>query len=120
MVRQLRHRDRECTFPACGSRRFTQAHHVVWWRHGGTTELDNLVLICTFHHKLVHEYGWSLRRDRNGTVQWFRPDGTRYRAGPGPPPSTSDRPNQDRPEQERPDRAGQLAVPQPSLMIAAS
>jgi hypothetical protein len=122
MLRQLRHRDRECTFPACGSRRFTQAHHIVWWRHGGRTDLDNLVLICTFHHKLVHEYGWSLRRHPDGTVHWFRPDGTRYRAGPGPPPSTShpDRPNQDRPEQERPDHAGQLTVPQPSLMTAAS
>src|SRR5204862_7986770 len=35
MVRQLRYRDRECTFPGCGSRRFAQAHHIVWWRRGG-------------------------------------------------------------------------------------
>jgi hypothetical protein len=47
--------------------------------------LDNLVLVCTFHHKLVHEYGWTLRRDTDGTVEWFYPDGTRYRAGPAPP-----------------------------------
>jgi hypothetical protein len=122
MVRHLRYRDRECRFPGCGSRRFTQAHHIVWWRHGGRTDLHNLVLLCTFHHKLVHEYGWSLRRDAHGTVHWFRPDGTRYRAGPGPPPpdSHSERPNPDRPEEERPDRAGQLAVAQPTLMTAAS
>lgn len=45
------------------------------------------MLICSFHHKLVHEYGWSLRRLRDGTVEWFHPDGTGYRAGPAPPES---------------------------------
>ncbi|HEY3208179.1 MAG TPA: HNH endonuclease signature motif containing protein [Actinomycetota bacterium] len=85
MLRQLKYRDHECTFPRCGYRRYTQAHHIVWWERGGRTDLDNLVLVCSFHHKLVHEYGWSLRRDQDGTVTWFHPDGTRYRAGPGPP-----------------------------------
>jgi hypothetical protein len=85
MLRQLKYRDRECRFPGCGSRRFTQAHHIVWWRHGGRTDLDNLVLICTFHHKLVHEYQWKIRRLDDGAVEWFRPDRTRYRAGPAPP-----------------------------------
>ncbi|MGZ5353545.1 MAG: DUF222 domain-containing protein [Actinomycetota bacterium] len=82
MVRQVRHRDRECRFPGCGARRFTEAHHVVWWRHGGRTDLDNLLLICSFHHRLVHEHGWSVKRDADGAVRWFRPDGVRYRAGP--------------------------------------
>ena len=85
MIRQIRHRDRECRFPGCGSRRFTEAHHVVWWRHGGRTDVDNLVLICSFHHRLVHEHGWSLTRDRDGAVRWFDHDGARYRAGPSPP-----------------------------------
>ena len=48
-LRQLKYRDRECTFPGCGERRFTQAHHIVWWECGGPTDLDNLVLVCTFH-----------------------------------------------------------------------
>jgi hypothetical protein len=85
MVRQLRYRDFECRFPGCGSRRFTQAHHIVWWERGGRTDLDNLLLVCTFHHKLVHEYGWTVRRDTDGTARWFRPDGTRYFTGPAPP-----------------------------------
>jgi uncharacterized protein DUF222/HNH endonuclease len=85
MIRQLRYRDRECRFPGCGTRRFTQAHHITWWEQGGRTDLDNLVLVCFFHHKLVHEYGWALSRDQDGTVSWFHPDGTRYRAGPAPP-----------------------------------
>src|SRR2546427_7456449 len=41
MLRQIRYRDRECRFPGCGARRFTQAHHIVWWRDGGCTDLDN-------------------------------------------------------------------------------
>ncbi|HEU4354494.1 MAG TPA: HNH endonuclease signature motif containing protein, partial [Actinomycetota bacterium] len=77
-------RDRECRFPGCGARAFTEAHHIRWWRHGGRTDLHNLVLICSFHHRLVHEYGWSLARGPDGDVVWFREDGTRYRAGPSP------------------------------------
>jgi hypothetical protein len=84
MARQIRYRDRECVFPGCGARRFTQAHHIVWWDRGGRTDLDNLALVCGFHHKLVHEHGWELRREEDGLVAWFRPDGRRYRAGPAP------------------------------------
>jgi hypothetical protein len=89
MLRQIRYRDRECRFPGCGARRFTEAHHVRWWRHGGRTDLDNLLLICSFHHRLVHEYGWSVTRDPDGTVGWFEAGGGRYRAGPSPPLATS-------------------------------
>jgi hypothetical protein len=85
MMRHLRYRDHECRFPGCGARRFTQAHHIVWWERGGPTDLDNLVLVCTFHHKLVHEYGWAVSRDADDAVRWFRPDGSRYHARPGPP-----------------------------------
>jgi hypothetical protein len=90
MVRQVRFRDRGCRFPGCGTRAFTQAHHIVWWRHGGRTDLDNLVLICSFHHRLVHERGWSVTRDDDGTLRWFSRDGVRYRAGPSPGPIADD------------------------------
>ncbi len=82
MMRQVRYRDRGCRFPGCETRAFTQAHHIVLWRFGGRTELDNLALICSFHHKLVHEYGWRIRREAEGELGWFRPNGVRYRAGP--------------------------------------
>lgn len=95
MMRQLRYRDVECRFPGCGSRRFTQAHHVVWWSDGGTTDLDNLVLVCFFHHRLVHEHGWTMERDQDGGVRWFRPDGSRQvppsSFGVGPPISSGTR-----------------------------
>ena len=57
------------------ARRFAQAHHIVWWRHGGATDLDNLVLVCFFHHRLVHEHGWKIERDPDGIVRWLRADG---------------------------------------------
>ena len=82
MMRQLRHRDRGCRFPGCGSTAFANAHHNVWWSRGGATDLDNLVLICGFHHRLVHEHGWTIKRTDDGRVRWFRADGSRYRGGP--------------------------------------
>jgi hypothetical protein len=83
----VRRRDRECRFPGCGARRFTEAHHIVWWSRGGSTDLENLVLLCGFHHRLVHEHGWALTRDGREGFCWTKPDGTGYRAGPSPPPA---------------------------------
>jgi hypothetical protein len=85
MMRLLRHRDGECRFPGCGARRFTQAHHIVWWREGGPTDLDNLILLCFFHHRLVHEHGWAVRRNASGSLRWIEPDGSLYRIRPGSP-----------------------------------
>jgi hypothetical protein len=82
MMRQLRHRDRGCRFPGCGSTAFAIAHHIVWWSRGGATDLDNLLLICGFHHRLVHEHGWTVERAEDGRLRWFRADGSRYRGGP--------------------------------------
>jgi predicted restriction endonuclease len=84
MLRQLWYRDAGCVFPGCGTRRFARAHHLVWWSDGGQTDLSNLVLVCQFHHKLVHEYGWRITRAPEGALTWFERDGRRYRAGPAP------------------------------------
>ncbi|MEX0754609.1 MAG: DUF222 domain-containing protein [Actinomycetota bacterium] len=84
MLRQLQWRDQGCRFPGCGARAFTQAHHIVFWSRGGATELSNLLLICFFHHRLVHEQGWSIRRAPDGELTWLRPGGATYRAGPAP------------------------------------
>jgi hypothetical protein len=82
MMRQLRHRDGTCRFPGCDARRFTQAHHIEWWSRGGHTDLENLALVCAFHHRLVHEHGWGLTRDDDGELTWVRPEDLRSRAGP--------------------------------------
>ncbi len=81
--RQLLYRDHGCTFPGCGTKMFLKAHHIWHWELGGPTDYDNLVLVCTFHHKLLHEGGWSVCL--NGTVaEWYKPDGRRYDPGPDP------------------------------------
>ena len=50
-----------CAIPGCAVRfAHTKAHHVVWWRHGGSTDLDNLLPLCERHHHRVHDDGWQL------------------------------------------------------------
>jgi hypothetical protein len=94
MLRALRRRDRTCRFPGCDRRRYAHAHHVSWWSRGGRTDLGNLVLLCGFHHRLVHEGGWQLSLHPDAAVTWFRPSGTRYRAGLWPAgPSTTGPPS---------------------------
>ena len=78
LVRQVRQRDRGCTFPGCDAHRFLHAHHIRHWGRGGSTDLDNLVLVCTSHHKLVHEYGWDVGLGPGDAVTWMRPDKTPF------------------------------------------
>jgi hypothetical protein len=60
MARLLRYRDGGCRFPGCERKRWVQAHHIVHWGDGGGTDLDNLVLLCSAHHRLIHEGGWKV------------------------------------------------------------
>ena len=75
LKRLVKQRDRCCTFPGCEDMRYNQAHHVWHWALGGPTDLDNLILVCGFHHKLVHEHGWGVNRRPDGTIEWFTPGG---------------------------------------------
>ena len=54
IMRALWFRDGGCIHPACGRRRHLHAHHVVHWADGGPTDLSNLVLLCSGHHRDVH------------------------------------------------------------------
>jgi hypothetical protein len=73
--RALRCRDKHCAFPGCHHTRFVDAHHIEHWSAGGETSLDNLMLLCSRHHTLVHEGGFTIQRDYQN--RWFfkRPDG---------------------------------------------
>ena len=68
-------RDGGCRFPGCGSRLRTHAHHITHWAHGGETAMHNLVLLCPFHHRAVHEGGWRVEMDEHGVPQFFNPLG---------------------------------------------
>jgi Domain of unknown function (DUF222)/HNH endonuclease len=58
--RALEHRHRCCAVPGCGATRGLHAHHIVHWEDGGVTELDNLVLLCPYHHRLHHRGGITI------------------------------------------------------------
>jgi hypothetical protein len=73
--RALMARDRQCAFPGCTHDRYLDAHHVRHWADGGQTGVDNLVLLCTQHHRAVHEGGFHLRRDAQGDLYFLTPRG---------------------------------------------
>jgi hypothetical protein len=73
--RALWARDRGCTFPGCRNRIYVDAHHRHHWTHGGTTDLGNLMLLCTHHHRLVHEGGFNIRQEQDDRLTFVRPDG---------------------------------------------
>ena len=81
-------RDQGCRFPGCSNHRFLHGHHVRHWFHGGRTAIDNLVLLCSFHHQLVHEGGFSIRLTDANEVEVRTPDGRRL---PGTPELDLDR-----------------------------
>jgi Domain of unknown function (DUF222)/HNH endonuclease len=54
-------RDAGCAFPGCARpAAWCIAHHIVHWADGGPTDLDNLVLLCDHHHRVVHHHGWDI------------------------------------------------------------
>jgi hypothetical protein len=76
IARAVRARDNNrCTFPGCSNRRFLHCHHVEHWSNGGSTSHDNLILLCTKHHTLVHEGGFRIEKDFEDRWFFVRPDG---------------------------------------------
>lgn len=87
LKRALLARDRRCTWPGCHHERFLEAHHVHHWADGGETSLENLTLVCSTHHTLIHEGGFSVQRRADGSCYFARPDGRPVEVGaPGPDP----------------------------------
>ena len=101
--RALRTRDRGCRFPGCTARRFIDAHHIEHWANGGTTDLENLVQLCSAHHRLLHEGGYGIRRRTGGGLTFLRTDGRPIPDCPTAPPG--------RPARLRPTRRPDACVP---------
>jgi hypothetical protein len=80
--RLLKERDRHCRAPGCTRTRGLHAHHVRHWIDGGTTDPDNLMLLCTVHHRMLHEHGWTIR-GTPGAHRFIDRDG--YAVTPGRP-----------------------------------
>ncbi|NLE78811.1 MAG: DUF222 domain-containing protein [Rhodococcus sp.] len=84
--RALVARDRGCAFPNCGApASWCEGHHIKHWSDHGPTNMDNLVLLCGFHHRLLHHSAWEIRMgaDRH---PWFLPP-PRFGVRPEPLPS---------------------------------
>jgi hypothetical protein len=70
-----------CTFPGCTNRRLRQ-HHMKFWSQWHQTSYDVMAWVCSFHHWLVHEGGWSMRRERGRIYVWTSPIGLEVRTSP--------------------------------------
>jgi len=73
--RALNARDRGCRFPGCCNKRFVDAHHIHHWANGGETKPSNLVSLCRFHHRAVHEGGVSIQVLDDRALRFIMPDG---------------------------------------------
>ncbi len=80
--RALKRRDHGCRFPGCTCNRFVDAHHIQHWADGGETSMENLVLLCRTHHRLVHEAGYGVQKTVNRGVVFSLPDGKIIPQGP--------------------------------------
>ncbi len=86
--RLLRARDQGCRFPGCANDRYVDAHHIRHWADGGETKPSNLLSLCRFHHRQVHEGGVRIAVLDDGALRFLRRDGvdlerTGYMQPPG-------------------------------------
>jgi hypothetical protein len=87
--RALQLRDKGCRFPGCTNTR-VDSHHVVAWSRGGETKLTNLVSTCRKHHRYVHELGFRVEPQDDGSFAFFAPAGWEVKPVPAPPPVRHD------------------------------
>ena len=81
--RALVARDRHCAFPGCyRPAAWTDAHHLHEWEHQGLTDIDNMCLLCSTHHALIHKPGWHAKLTPDQTLEVTSPTGRVLRAPP--------------------------------------
>jgi hypothetical protein len=80
--RQLCHRDGGCRFPGCEWKNWLHGHHIKHWADGGTTDLHNLIMLCGYHHRYLHEHGWRIEGDPGGQLTFRKPDWSEYPPAP--------------------------------------
>ena len=78
--RALQIRDHGCRFPGCCESRYVDAHHVQHWCDGGETRLDNLVLLCRHHHRLLHQEGYEIVKHGEQSFEFLTPAGGTMKA----------------------------------------
>jgi hypothetical protein len=67
-------RDAGCSFPGCTHPpSWSDRHHILDWILGGQTDLDNLTLLCRYHHTHFLQKGWTCRMNAEGLPEWIPP-----------------------------------------------
>jgi uncharacterized protein DUF222/HNH endonuclease len=89
--RALERRDRRCRYPGCENRLGLDAHHLQHWAQGGETKLENLVLLCRRHHRLLHEGGYRAEVRADGSIAFEGRWGVPIPDVPRPPPGSLER-----------------------------
>jgi hypothetical protein len=85
LKRALYKRDSTCTFPGCTHSVFLEGHHIRHWADGGATSLDNTALLCTTHHRYVHEYSYTIELGPDHRPRFRDPRGRPVAPVPTPP-----------------------------------
>ena len=73
--RALYARDRGCTFPGCHRKRYLDGHHLQHWINGGETNPENMTLLCTHHHGLLHRGAFRIVKEADDTLRFVTADG---------------------------------------------
>ena len=82
--RALKARDKGCRWPGCDRPiGWTSPHHIEFWARGGKTNVHDLVSVCHFHHRQVHEGGWRVVKSGR-ELQFLPPDRQVLRLARGP------------------------------------
>jgi hypothetical protein len=80
--RALLVRDRGCRFPGCTNHLYLHAHHIIHWADGGPTSADNLALLCSTHHRLLHEGGFRVEGGTDGNLRFINRRGATIAPAP--------------------------------------
>ncbi|HEY7642860.1 MAG TPA: DUF222 domain-containing protein [Steroidobacteraceae bacterium] len=78
LQRALNARDKGCRFPGCTHKKYTNAHHIQHWAKGGETKMSNLVTLCRFHHRKVHEGQVIVQVLDDGAIRFLQPNGESF------------------------------------------
>jgi hypothetical protein len=81
----LHRRDRSCTYPGCTNRLFLEGHHIKHWADGGETSLSNAILVCSLHHRHIHELRYTAELGPDQRPRFRDPQGRLVAAVPQPP-----------------------------------
>ncbi len=82
--REVQRRDRHCRFPGCTNATFTNTHHIRPWKPDGRTDIDNLALLCEYHHRRVHSTQWTMSGNANTELCFVGPTGRVMTSRPSP------------------------------------